>query len=255
MANQGSRMVKSGERVFDILEFVREEAGVTVTEVARELDIAPSTAHQYLQTIEASGFLVREGNDYYISLQFLDYGESARQRGKACKLAEENVDELARETNERAQFVVMEHGQGVVLYTATGDRAVKTNVTLGRHVYLHATAAGKAILSQLPESAVLEIIDEHGLPAVTSHTITEQDALLTELDEIRQAGVAQNNQEDIHGLRAVGVPVTDEQDHILGALSVSGPTHRITGDVLEHEIPDLLLGMANELELKVEYTD
>lgn len=255
MAKRGGRTVKSGERVFDILEFVRDEDGVTVSEVAREFDVAVSTAHQYLKTIESREFVVREGDEYHLALRFLDYGESARQRRPASKLAEENVDELARETNERAQFVVMEHGYAVVLYTAAGDRAVRTNITLGRHVHLHATAAGKAILSRLPEREVREIIDEHGLPAVTPNTITDEEALLAELAEIRNAEVAHNDQEDTPGLRAIGAPVTDQDGGVLGALSVSGPTHRITGDVLEREIPELLLGMANELELKVEYMD
>lgn len=255
MASHGGRTVKSGERVFDILEFVRNADGVTVSEVAREFDVAVSTAHQYLKTIESRKFVVREGNEYHLALRFLDYGESARQRRPASKLAEENVDELARETNERAQFVVMEHGHGVVLYTATGDRAVQTDITLGRHVYLHATAAGKATLSQLPDRDVREIVDEQGLPAVTPSTITSEEALLNELDEIRDAGVAHNDQEDTRGLRAIGVPVTDQDGDVLGALSISGPTHRITGDVLEQDIPELLLGMANELELRVEYID
>lgn len=255
MASQGGRTVKSGERVFDILEFVRDADGVTVSEVAREFDIAVSTAHQYLKTIESREFVVREGDEYHLALRFLDYGESARRRRTACKLAEENVDELARKTNERAQFVVVEHGYGVVLYTATGDRAVRTGITLGRHVHPHATAAGKAILSELPERDVLEIVDERGLPAVTPNTITSEDALLAELNEIRSAGVAHNDQEDTPGLQAVGVPVIDQDAGVLGALSVSGPSHRITGDVLKRDIPELLLGMANELELKVEYME
>lgn len=253
MASRGGRTVKSGERVFDILEFVRDANGVTVSEVAREFDIAVSTAHQYLKTIEAREFIVREGDEYHLALRFLDYGESARRQRNACQLAEENVDELARKTDERAQFVVPEHGYGVVLYTATGDRAVQTNITLGQHVYLHATAAGKAILSQLPERDVLEIVDEHGLPAITPNTITSEEALMDELDEIRSAKVAHNHQEDTLGLQAIGVPVTDRDGGVLGALSVSGPAHRITGDVLFQDISELLLGMANELELKVEY--
>lgn len=255
MAHEEMRTIKTAERVFDILEFIREMDGATVSEVAAEFDIAVSTAHQYLKTIELREFVVKQDEKYYVALRFLDYGVAARARRRAHPLAEEKAKELADETRERAQFVVKEHGYGVVLYTAIGDRAVQTNITLGAHVHLHATAAGKAILVHLPEEQVLEILDKHGLPRVTENTITERDELLAELDEIRNTGIAYNNQEDTKGLRAVGVPVKDPDDDVFGALSVSGPTHRLKGDVLTDEIPDLLLGMANELELKVEYMD
>jgi len=255
MAHEETRTVKSAERVFDILEFIRDSNGVTVSEVASEFDIAASTAHQYLKTKELHKFIVKEDGEYHIALRFLDYGETARTRRPSYQLAKENVEELANETQERAQFVVMEHGYGVVLYTTSGDRAVETDITIGRHVYLHATAAGKAILSQLPEEQVLEVVEEHGLPKVTENTITDRNTLLTELDEIRNRSVAQNNQEDTEGLRAVGVPVNQTEDDVIGALSVSGPTDRLKGDMLSKTVPDLLLGMANELELKIEYMD
>lgn len=253
MSNQNIRTIKSAERVFDILEFIRAADGGSVSDVARELEIAVSTAHQYLKTLELREYLVEKNGEYYLSLRFLDYGESARTRTPAHRFAKEKVAELAKQTGERAQFVVMEHGHGVVLYTSFGDHAVQTNITVGRHVKLHATAAGKAILASLPVQQTKEIIEASGLEPVTENTITDRDELLAELERIRDTGIAYNKQEDTHGLCAIGVAVNNPSDGVLGALSVSGPVHRFTGAVRDEKIPNLLLGEANELELRVEY--
>jgi DNA-binding IclR family transcriptional regulator len=247
------RTIKSAETVFDIIEILRVRDGARLTEIADAVEMATSTVHQYLWTLEKREFVYKEGDEYHLSLRFLDYGGFAQNRNREYQLAREKVNELADMTQERAQFVVEEHGRGVYVYTEIGDRAVKTDSRIGKRVWLHATAAGKAILAQFPEETVEDIFDRHGLETVTENTKTDRDELFDELSEIQDHGVAYNNQEDTKGLRAVGVPVMYPDGSVMGALSVSGPTHRFKGETLKQEIPDLLLGTANELELNIEY--
>ncbi|WIV68655.1 IclR family transcriptional regulator [Natrialbaceae archaeon AArc-T1-2] len=168
-------------------------------------------------------------------------------------MARPKVKELAMETNERAQFIVEEFGYGIYLHMETGDNAVETDVRIGKMASLHTTSAGKAILAHLPEEQVMRIVDRYGLSKRTENTITDPDALLEELETIRDRGYAYNDGERITGMRAVGVPITDVEDDVVGALSVSGPAHRMKGNWYEKEIPDLLLGTANELELNLTY--
>nr|WP_321169935.1 IclR family transcriptional regulator C-terminal domain-containing protein [Salinigranum rubrum] len=91
------------------------------------------------------------------------------------------------------------------------------------------------------------------LPELTPHTITDHDEFFSQLDTIRERGYAFNDEESIQGLRAVGVPIRGKEHEILGALSVSGPTHRLKGDWYTEDIPDLLLGVSNELELNIRH--
>jgi len=106
-------------------------------------------------------------------------------------MAEDIVEQLAEQTEERAQFIVEEHGRGVYLHTATGNHAVQVNSRLGRVKSLHNSASGKAILPQLPEERVEEIVDRWGLEASTENTITDYDELLAELELVRDRGVLQ----------------------------------------------------------------
>ncbi|WP_255197410.1 IclR family transcriptional regulator [Halorarius litoreus] len=247
------RTVKTADTAFSILEKVLEADGATITQLAAELGMAKSTVHRHLQTLYEREYVVREGDTYHVSLRFLEFGEHARTRNKGYRLVKEKVEQLAEETEERVQFIVEEHGYGVYVYRATGSRGVQTDPGIGKRIPLHAIAAGKAILAYLPTEQVETILEKRGLPGITANTTTDREALFRNLETIRRDGFSVNNQENVEGLRAIGVPIKDKDGSVLGALSISGPTHRMKGEWFEDELPNLLLGTANELELNIAY--
>lgn len=247
--------VKTSESAFEIVEVLKRLDGARVTEVASELDMAKSTAHRHLSTLLDLEYLVKEGDEYHVGLQFLSLGEYAREREDAYRLIKPKVQQLAEETSERAQFIVEEHGRAVYIYRATGENAVHTpNSGVGKRVPLHATAAGKAILAEYDEERVRELLDRRGLDALTENTTTDEAALLEELEEARRRGYATNMEENINGIRAVGASITHTDGSVIGALSISGPVHRMKGEWFTEEIPDLLLGTTSELELNIAYS-
>ncbi|MCD2203370.1 IclR family transcriptional regulator [Halobacterium sp. KA-6] len=242
--------VKSVETVFDVIEFINRRDGATISEAASELEYAKSTIHRHLSTLERRGYVVNE-DGYYVGLRFLEIGEDARNRKLAYQLAKEKVEELAEETDERAQFLVEEHGEAVYIHRAAGDRAIRTDPGIGKRIPLHATASGKGILAAMPPEKMSRIIEQAEFKQITNETITNPDTLYDELDQIRERGYAFNREENLDGLHAIGVPVKGPNGGVIGGLSVSGPSHRLTGERFEVDLPSLLLGTANELELNI----
>lgn len=239
---------------FELLETLHDLDGATLTELAAEVGLAPSTVHRHLRTLHHRRYVVQEDGEYYVSFRFLELGTYAQTRKRGYQMAKEKVEELADETDERAQFMVEEHGRAVYVYRETGCHAVNTDPGIGKRIHLHTTSAGKAILAHLPTHRVEEIFDREGLPALTAHTKTDPESLFEEFERIRSRGYSVNNQENIEGLCAVGVPVADADGSVLGAFSISGPTHRMKGDWFEEELPNLLLGTSNELELNIAHS-
>lgn len=237
-----------------VQELVKQD-GARVTEIANELDIAPSTSHKHLQTMLEEGYVIKEGDMYYPSMEYLHIGEYTRRRKPAYRKAEVRVESLAEETGGRTHFVIEEHGRGRYVYTSTGNLAVETFTGKGTNFPLNVTAAGKTILAHLPDERIREIIDQHGLSAATEQSITNEEALFDDLETIRETGVAFNIEEHYEGSSAVAAPVRDPNGNILGALTISGPAQRLKGDFLHEELPDLLLATVNELELEIVYSD
>lgn len=246
----GADTVGAVQTLFDILEFIHEEDGVTISEAASGLEYAKSTIHRHLSTLEQRGYVVNE-DGYYIGLRFLELGEDARNRRQAYQLAKEKVEELAEETDERAQFLVEENGEAVYIHRAVGNHAVRTDPGIGKRIPLHATASGKSILAAMPPEKASRIIEQTAFEQITDKTITNPNTLNDELDQIRQRGYAFNREENLDGLRAIGVPVKGPKGSVIGGLSISGPSHRFTGERFKDELPSLLLGTANELELNI----
>jgi DNA-binding IclR family transcriptional regulator len=246
------RPLKTLDTALGLVDAVEANEGATIPELASELDLARSTIHGYVTTLERARYLVREGDEYHLGMAFLEKGGHVRLRNPSFRTVFPVVETLAEETGERAQFIVEEHGRGTYVHSATGDNAVQTDARIGKPVNLHASSAGKAILARLPADRVDQIVDRHGLPEFTDNTITEHDALDAELAEIRDRGYAVSDEESITGLRAVGAAVV-VRDEVVGGISISGPAHRLKNDRFHERLPDLLLGATNELQLRLEY--
>ncbi len=254
MKDTPSRTVGSTETLLSILEALEASGGARVSDLADEIGMADSTVHSHLSTLKANGYVVKEGDIYQLGGRFLRFGEYVRNRRTAYEMAKPKVKMLAEETGERCQFIVEEHGRGVYLHRETGSQAVLTDSGLGKRIYLHATAAGQALLAALPDHRVEAIIEQWGLPELTENTITDSDELCEELTAVRERGYAINMEENTEGLHAIGVTIQGSNGEVIGAISVSGPSHRMKGDLFEQDIPDLLLGTANELELNIRYS-
>jgi len=245
--------VKATKTTFEIVEGLRELNGSGVTKLANHVGRAKSNVHNYLSTLQELGYVVKKEEEYYVSLQFLGLGTAARNRYHLYDIAKTDLDNLARESGEHAYLMVEEYGQGVYLYHAAGENAVNVDASLGSSVNLHNTGLGKAILAHLPQERVDEIIEIHGLPPSTENTITDPEELHRELDDIRDEGVAHDREERLPGVRCVAVPIINASGTVEGAISVSGPKSRISGDCFHEKLPQKLKNTANVIELNSSY--
>jgi DNA-binding IclR family transcriptional regulator len=167
-------------------------------------------------------------------------------------IANSHIEQLAAQTEETVWLSTEEHGMAVTLDIKEGAHAVQLGVFSrpGARSPLHCTATGKALLAHLSEDRTHEIIDRYGLEQLTDKTITEPDKLLTELEKIRDRGYATNDDETALGLRAVSAPVV-VGEQVVAAVSVSGAKHRLKGERFHEEIPNQILGVVNDIELKL----
>ena len=100
---------------------------------------------------------------------------------------------------------------------------------------MHCSGIGKALLSALSETEISEILHKHGMRRLTPNSIVRPARLQEALVEIRRLGYAIDDEEHAVGLRCVASVIYDEYSKPLAAVSVSGPSARIT----DRKIPDL----------------
>ncbi len=247
----GPRRIKSVDQAFEIIEFIEEKREATLSEIADELDIPVSTAHIHLATLVHNRVLNKIGNTYQCSFQFLRIGGRKRDRMTLFKVAKPELDDLQKDTGEHANVMVEEGGYTIQLYKSSGAETIDDNASTGQHFHSHLTATGKAILAKFPQERVKAIIEEHGLPASTEDTITDEDSFFTELDEIRERGYSINRAEHYPGVYAIGTAIETPDDDLPGAISISGPLSRMGDDRIKDELAPKLLRKKNIIELKI----
>lgn len=246
---QANNPVKALYTMEEIIATLEEDEEAGVVELAETIDRPQSVVHNHLATLRELEYVAKNGSKYKLGLKFQQRGEIVRHRMPLYTKGKPVVDKLAADTNELITLIVEEHGRGVYLDVEQDSADIEYPAISGTRIKLHCSATGKAILAYMSEERVEEIIERHGLPPQTDETITTREELYEELDAIRERGYAYDRQEFREGMRSIGAPILGENDNVLGGLSIAGPTHRLTGERLETELPNTLLQSVNVIEL------
>jgi DNA-binding IclR family transcriptional regulator len=255
MANVTDRhteTIKAVDRAFSIIEYLYKEEESDMQELADHLGVAKSTVYKHLNTLQQRGWVVETDHTYRLSYQFLHVGGYVRDRQRLCKVAQQNLREFTDEVNLMAMFSILEGDEGVFLYRINDTLGLGKGIPIGVRFDLHKNAAGKAILAALPDDRITEIVSTKGLSPETENTITDEEELWGEIESVRNQGYAINIGERKAQLSAVACTVEDPEQHMLGAISICGPTSRLPEADL-HELGDETKVVAEEIELQIKY--
>ncbi|THE66334.1 IclR family transcriptional regulator [Salinadaptatus halalkaliphilus] len=248
-----NRPIRSVETAFGIVEAISERNGAGVVELAEALDLAQSTVHDHLSTLVALEYVVQEGTEYRLGLKGLDHGVTARNRLSFFDTASEEMHALADDIDEVIWLYTEEYGQSVVIDDANREQGSGYDLArLGWRPPLHCTAAGKAILAHLSDDRIDRIVDHRGLPEQTPQTITTRAELDAELETIREQGYAINDEEHAEGIYAIGSPFVLD-GAVLGAVTISGPSYRLSKPTVREPLVEALLDTTNQIELSLTY--
>lgn len=248
------RILATTTTTIEILEALKELNGSSVTELADHLDLSKGGVHNHLSTLYEHDYVIRDGNTYKLSSEFILMGEHVRQENLLYQFGKEKLDELTQETGEYGQLVTENHGVGNVIYLSRGDKAIGSDYPQHmekKPLYLHHTAAGKSILAHLPKDRVEEVIDQYDLFERTENTITDREEFYEELKTVRERGYAYNREEEVVGLKAIGAPIFGPNDEVLGALSLSGPRSRMKGNRFNETLPSKVTSAAEVIEVNI----
>jgi DNA-binding IclR family transcriptional regulator len=253
-------VVQATERSLQIIEEIRNQDDARLEDLEEELGIARSTIHRHLQTLIDYGYVVKQGELYCIDIKFLHFGEYARARKCGYRLSKSTLHELSDETNEECEFIVENDGRGMLVHESyhpesrfqdASGRSDTDSDHIGSYFQLHNHAAGKAILAELPNKRVEEIVECWGLPPKTRNTITTREELWDELEQIRSEGISYSDEEFAKGLREVAMCVNDPNGSCLGAIAVIAPAYRIDDEKFTEELPRQLEKHVSDLEATI----
>lgn len=225
--------IQALDRGLALLSIVAQSEGLSLTGIAQRAGIAPSTVHRILATLKAAGFVMCDARgNHLIGVKAFKVGTAFLRNRRIVDVGRRTLRELMRTSGETASMGIENDGYVVFVAQVECHRSIRAFHRPGSHGALHASSLGKAIMSTLPEKAVTEALQRVGIERFTERTIVDPSVLLADLAATRKRGWAIDNEERADGMRCVGAPVFNEHGEAVGAISVSGPTVRITDERL-----------------------
>lgn len=219
--------VGSVDHALRLLLLLREEPDLRVTAAARELGIAPSTAHRLLATLEHRGFVAQDRvtRAYRAGPALIELAFSSTRAIDLREVSEPHLRALSESLRETVNLLVLQDASVRFVAGFEADQRVRTHVLTGTLLPAYASSGGKVLLAELPREQ-LRALYPHGLRRFTPHTRTFTQ-LLDELALVLMRGYAVNDQESLLGLSAVAVPLRDRGGNTIAAVAMSAPSERL----------------------------
>ena len=220
---------------------------VSVTDVATELGVAPSTAHRLLTTFKYRGF-VQQSSDrsYEPGPALLSLGVGRTASVNIVSVVTPHLQRLRGTVDETCHFMVRVNRDVRFLASAEAGQALRISSRAGQVMPAHHASGGKALLAELPPTDLDSLYPRAGLPELEL-AASDVDRLRRELQTVRRRGYAVNVAETERGIAAVAVTIRDGDHQPVGAISVSVPTVRYSSRRIP-EIVDGLRGAADAIQ-------
>lgn len=231
----GEGTVQSLLRALQLLETLAEDDdGYRLVDLATRCGLSTSTVHRLLTTLEQKRFVQfdHENSLWHIGVQSFSIGSAFGRRRNLSLMAQPIMRRLRDSTGETVNLALADQGYAMFLLQVESREPMRATARPGTRAPLHCTAVGQAMLAAMSEpdleQELAEILPQHGLPRLTPNSIARPTKLREALVETRDLGYAVDDEENALGLRCVAAPIFNELGRPFAAVSISGPTLRVT---------------------------
>jgi DNA-binding IclR family transcriptional regulator len=220
------------QKIFAVLEALSQQpkAGVPLDEITEITGMAKTTVHRLLYSLAKLGYVAQDPvtNLYSLSGKFFELGTNALPYQRLTVLARPLMQTLLLAFGESVNLAVPLGGVAIYIMVLESPKPHRVAATVGDYSYFHCTSVGKSIAAHLPAAELEHSLVRYGMPALTGATITTRSRLEDELARVRSEGVALDNEENAQGIICVGGPIFASEGKPIAALSISGPSVRMS---------------------------
>ncbi|WP_314172418.1 IclR family transcriptional regulator [Streptomyces winkii] len=225
------RLVPAVTRALDVLElFLDSEGTLSAPEITRRLRLPRTTVHELVTTLTARSYLEQPPDQpgrYRLGVRGYQLGSRYAEQLDLAAEGQRVARSVADTCDETVHVAILEGRDVIYIAKVDSTHAVRMVSAAGRRLPAHCTSVGKMLLASLPEEELEETLSGAGpLTAMTPASITSPDVLRTALAEVRERGVAVEQQESNPDVSCVAAPVRDSSGTVVAALSISVPTVR-----------------------------
>ena len=221
--------VQSLDRAVALLDVLSRGEGTSLSELARQADLPPSTVHRLLTTLQRRALATHEPTTgmWTVGVGLFRMGSAYLRIRKLPEIARPIIRHLLEEVGETVNVSMRDGREIVCVAQAESHAPVRAFFRLGRGLPLHASAAGKAILAAASADLRDELLSGIAFERFTVNTHLSRESLLGDVAAVRERGWAFDDEEHTMGMRCVSAAILNEFSDPTGALSISAPAARM----------------------------
>ncbi|MCJ8325341.1 MAG: helix-turn-helix domain-containing protein [Rhizobiales bacterium] len=244
MSNQNEKLnanffVKSFAKGLVLIKcFGGQDQNMTLTQAAKKVGITRAAARRYLLTLEYLGYAKQENKHFSLTSKILELGGDFVRNVNIWDVSKNHLQILATSIDEACSAAILDGYEiEYVARIGTPHRIMSVTPSVGSRFPAHITSTGRAILAYSADSVVKNYLQYANFQKYTEFTIENKQQLVPILREISEMGYVILNQELEIGLRSIAIPLFDQKNHILGALTVGTHISRVS----EHKLIEIIL--------------
>jgi IclR family pca regulon transcriptional regulator len=229
--------------------FTTERPSLNLTEIVTATQLNKSTVFRLVATLVSLGYLERipTSREYRPGLKVLHLGFAALNSLEISQIAQPYLKSLSNETGETTNMSIRDGADIIYIARNPSRHIVGVNTQRGSRFPVYCTSMGKMLLSDLSRQELFDLLGEGPYPKQGPNTITSLEALVSELERVRQQGFAVNDEELAAGLHSVAAPIRGSGRKIIAAINLSVVGSRLSRQELESLLAPKIVDAARQI--------
>ncbi len=223
----GDSYVQSFARGLEVIRsFSADAPQQTLTQVAERSGLTRAGARRILLTLQTLGYVESDERLFRLTARILDLGFAYLSTMPIWNLAEPVMEALVEQVKESCSAAVLEQTDIVYVLRVPTHKIMRNTLGVGSRLPAHCTSLGRVLLAGLPDEALVTRLHASDLRPLTRYTVTDFEALLAIVRQVRQQGWCLVDQELEEGLISLAAPITNRAGRTIAAINISGQANR-----------------------------
>ena len=229
------------ERSIDVIKSFNGHPNLTITESSKITGFSKPFTRRVFITLKTLGYINLNNDKYSLTPKILSIGNAYSDSQQIWSISVPYLEKLSSKINESSSLAVLDDTEIVYVERVTINRIMKESIGVGTRLPAHASSVGKLLLSSLSPEKLNSYFSRAELYPFTKKTITSEEFLRKELDEIKRKGWAVNIDELEIGLISIAAPVKDGKGNVVAAVNCTTHSGRCSLDIaIDEYLPELL---------------
>ncbi|PLY00965.1 MAG: IclR family transcriptional regulator [Desulfuromonas sp.] len=249
-------IIQAVSHALDLLEQFHDDVDeLGVTELSKRLKLHKNNVFRLLATLESRGYIEQNKatENYRLGLKALELGQTFIKQMGLLRQAKPILEQIVEDSNETSYVAIYKENHIVYLDVVETNLTVRVVSRVGSRLPAYCTASGKVHMACMTEEELDSLLARTEFIQHTPTTITDVESMRAEIEKVRELGYAFDDEELDLGVRCIAAPIKDYTRRIVGAISISGPTMRISNERIESELVPLVLKASEELSTRLGY--